>query len=105
MHLSKLYDPSGHDARVRYAIATILRGRVVNEWAFLNCFEMTDRDDVIRTILRRGLRNAKLMAALKTSRIVNFRQWLLDNPDLWDRYHTPAPRQHPMAFRADKPAR
>jgi hypothetical protein len=51
MYLPKVYDPAAHDYRVRYAIATILRERVANEGAFHVCFEMTDENGVIHTIL------------------------------------------------------
>jgi hypothetical protein len=84
VHLPKLYDPSRHDARVRYAIATILRDRLANEGGFNNCFEMEDRDDVIFTILRRGLRNPGLRAALESSHLIN---WLAPYPELSEAYH------------------
>lgn len=87
MDLPKLYDPSRHDARVRYAIATIRRGRLANEGGFNNCFEMEDRDDVILTILRRGLRNPKLRAALESSHLINLTSWLAPYPELCEAYY------------------
>jgi hypothetical protein len=57
MYLPKVYDPGGYAYRVRYAIANMMRDRVVNEGAFNNCFEMEDGDEVICAILRRGLKN------------------------------------------------
>jgi hypothetical protein len=105
MHLPKLYDASGYDARVRYAIATILRGRVVNEGGFLNCFEMSDRDQVIRTILRRGLRNRTLRAALEASPLINLTEWLLPYPDLWEAYHETPSSERPRRSRSERPRR
>jgi hypothetical protein len=72
--------------RVRYAIATILRDRVVNEGAFKCCFEMGDEDKVIRAILRRGLKNPRLRSALEKSHLVNITHWLPRFPDLAEAY-------------------
>ena len=69
MYLQKVFDPAARAYRVRYAIANILRDRLVNEGAFKNCLEMEDADEVIRAILRRGLKNPKLRAALERSHI------------------------------------
>jgi hypothetical protein len=38
---------------------------------------MEDGDEVIRAILRRGLRNPKLRAALESSHLVNLTHWLV----------------------------
>jgi hypothetical protein len=73
--------------RVRYAIATILRDRVVNEGAFHCCFEMGDEDEVMRAILRRGLKNPRLRSALEKSRLVNITHWLRRFPDLDEAYY------------------
>lgn len=86
MYLARLYDPAAGVHRVRYAIANILRDRVVNEGAFKVCFEMGDEDVVIRTILRRGLKNPKLRAALERSHLVNLTHWLARFPDLAEAY-------------------
>jgi len=43
VHLPKLYDPSEYDARVRYAIATILRDRLTNEGGFNNASKWRSR--------------------------------------------------------------
>jgi Arc/MetJ-type ribon-helix-helix transcriptional regulator len=87
MHLPRVYEPGAHAQRVRYAVANILRDRVVNEGAFRNCFEMEDASEVIRTILRRGLKNPKLRTALERSHLVDLTQWLLLYPDLHEAYY------------------
>ena len=86
MYLARLYDSDAHLHRVRYAIATILRDRVVNEGAFRVCFEMEDEDAVIRTILRRGLKNPKLRKALEGSHLIDLTKWLARYPDLAEAY-------------------
>ncbi|MCZ2076238.1 MAG: hypothetical protein LC130_14700 [Bryobacterales bacterium] len=86
MRLPKTYERGARAHRIRYAIANILRDRVVNEGAFANCFEMEDADEVIRTILRRGLKNPKLRTALERSHLVNLTGWLLRYPDLHEAY-------------------
>ena len=88
MHLPKLYARGARDHRIRYAIANILRDRVVNEGGFRNWFEMEDADEVVRAILRRGLKNPKLRTALERSHVVDFTQWLLLNPDLHEAYYS-----------------
>lgn len=88
MYLPKVYDPAAHAYRVRYAIANILRDRVVNEGAFNNCFEMDDADEVICAILRRGLKNPKLRAALERSHLINLAQWLAPRPEFSEAYYT-----------------
>jgi hypothetical protein len=88
MYLPKVYDPAARAYRVRYAIANILRDRVVNEGAFNNCFEMEDANEVICVILRRGLKNPELRAALERSHLVNLTQWLAVRPELSEAYHT-----------------
>jgi hypothetical protein len=70
MRLPKILDPEARDYRVRYAIVTILRDRIVNEGAFKNCFEMEDGEEVVHIILRRGLKNLGLRAALQNSHLV-----------------------------------
>lgn len=87
MPLPKVLDPEARDYRVRYAIATILRDRIANEGAFKNCFEMEDGDEVVRIILRRGLKNSKLRAALHRSHLVDLNQWLISHPELWEAYY------------------
>lgn len=87
MYLSKIYDPAACAYRIRYAITNILRDRVVNEGAFACCFEMEDEDEVILTILRRGLKNPKLLAALENSHIVNLNHWLVLHPEFAEPYH------------------
>ena len=97
MYLTKIYDPAGRAYRVRYAIANILRNRVVNEGAFHCCFEMGDEDEVICAILRRGLKNPRLRAALESSHLVNLTLWLVRYPELAEAYYTseaPAPNQN-----------
>jgi hypothetical protein len=87
MYLQKVYDPAAYMYRVRYAIATILRDRVANEGAFKCCFEMSDEERVIRTILRRGLKNPRLRVALERSHLVNITHWLPRFPDLAEAYY------------------
>lgn len=90
MYLPKLYEPAAHDYRVRYAIANIIRGHVANEGAFKNCFEMEDAEDVIRDILRRGLRSKKLRTALERSHLVNFTDWVISRPEFSESYNRAA---------------
>ena len=87
MYLQKVYDPAACTYRVRYAIATILRDRVVNEGAFKCCFEMGDEDEVMRAILRRSLKNPRLRSALEKSHLVNITHWLPRFPDLAEAYY------------------
>jgi len=87
MRLERAYKSGELAYRVRYAIANIMRDRVANEGAFRNCFEMEDADQVIRTILRRGLKNPKLRTALERSHLININQWLLRYPDLNEAYY------------------
>jgi hypothetical protein len=87
MYLPKVYDPAAHAYRVRYAIVTILRDHVVNEGAFKNCFEMENGDEVIRAILRRGLKNQTLRAALERSHLVNLTHWLALYPEFSEPYY------------------
>ncbi len=98
MYLGKVYEPEARAYRVRYAIANILRDRVVNEGAFRCCFEMGDEDEVIRAILRRGLKNPKLRAALGASHLVDLTHWLARSPDLAEAYA--ATRFESPSFRA-----
>lgn len=86
MYLAKIYEPGASAHRVRYAVANILRDRVVNEGAFQVCFEMEDEAEVIRTILRRGLRCPKLRMALEQSHLINLTSWLGRFPDLAEAY-------------------
>lgn len=87
MYLPRIYDQAARTYRVRYAIATILRDRAVNEGAFNTCFEMEDAEEVICTILRRGLKNQKLRAALERSHLINLAQWLATRPQFSEAYH------------------
>jgi hypothetical protein len=87
MYLERLYDPEARSRRIRYAIANILRDRVVNEGAFKVCFEMDD-DEVIRAILRRGLKSPRLYAALQGSHVINLAHWLARYPDLAEAYYS-----------------
>jgi hypothetical protein len=95
MYLAKLYDTAAREHRVRYAIASILRDRVANEGAFKICFEMGDEEAVIRTILRRGLKNLKVRAALERSHLINLTHWLACYPDLAEAYSEDIGRTSP----------
>jgi hypothetical protein len=86
MYLPKIYDPAAHAYRVRYAVRTILRDRFTNQGAFRSCFEMGDADEVVVSILRRGLGNPRLRAALQASRLVNFANWLVLHPEFSESY-------------------
>jgi cystathionine beta-lyase/cystathionine gamma-synthase len=99
MYLPKVYDPAAGAYRVRYAIANILRDRVANEGAFNTCFQMEDAEEVICAVLRRGLKNPKLRAALERSHLVNLAQWLAARPEFSEAYHSTEPRP-----RARKPS-
>ena len=90
LRLPKVLEPAAHAYRVQYAIRTILRDRLTNEGAFKNCFEMEDGDRVICAILRRSFRNPTLRAALTRSHLVNVGDWLLQHPELSERYYYPA---------------
>ncbi len=87
MYLPKVYDPAARAYRVRYAITNILRDHVVNEGAFNTCFEMEDAEEVICTILRRGLKNPRLRSALERSHLVNLAKWLASRPQFSEAYH------------------
>lgn len=86
MYLPKVYESVASAHRIRYAIATILRDRVVNEGAFNVCFEMEDEEKVIRTILRRGMKNPKLRTALEHSHLIDLTHWLARYDDLAEAY-------------------
>ncbi len=88
MYLPKVYDPGALAYRVRYAIANIMRDRIVNEGAFKLCFEMDGNDEVVRTILRRGLKNPKLCAALEGSHLISLTRWLTLHPEYSEAYHS-----------------
>jgi len=87
MYLPMIYDTGAHAYRVRYAIATILRDRVVNEGAFNACFEMDGDDEVLCAILRRGLKNTKLRTALEKSHLISLTHWLILHPEFAEDYH------------------
>jgi hypothetical protein len=87
MYLPKVFDPTAHAYRVRYAIANILRDRAPHEGAFTNCFEMEDGEEVILDILRRGLKNRKLRAALQGSHLINLTDWLIRHPKYSEAYY------------------
>ncbi|HTT23156.1 MAG TPA: hypothetical protein VMG82_29785 [Candidatus Sulfotelmatobacter sp.] len=86
MYLPRVYDPEAHAYRVRYAIRAILRDRLANEGAFNTCFEMEDAEQVICSILGRGLKNPKLRAALERSHLVNLAEWLAPRPHFSEAY-------------------
>jgi len=86
MYLSILYEPGATAYRIRYALATILRDRTANEGAFSVCFQMEDRDTVIRTILARGLRSPRTRMALERSHLIDINEWLMNYPDLLEAY-------------------
>lgn len=86
MYLSKIYDPGACAYRLRYAIANIMRDRVVNEGAFTTCFEMDADGEVVRAILHRGLKNPKLRAALEKSHLIDLSHWLTLHPDYSEAY-------------------
>ena len=88
MYLPKIYDPESRGYRVRYAIANILRDRVVNEGAFNTCFEMDGDDEVMCAILRRGLKNQKLRVALEKSHLISLTHWLILHPEFTEAYQT-----------------
>jgi hypothetical protein len=86
IYLSRVCEDGATRHRVRYAISNILRDRVVNEGAFRVCFEMGDQDQVVTTILRRGLKNPRLRAALERSHLIELNRWLQPRPDLAEAY-------------------
>lgn len=86
MYLSKVYEAGATAHRIRYALATIMRDRIVNEGAFKVCFEMDGEDVVIRTILRRGLKNPRLQTALERSHLIDLTHWLARYPDMAEAY-------------------
>lgn len=101
MYLSRVYEPGATAYRVRYAITSILRDRAVNEGAFNVCFEMEDEEAVIRTILRRGLRNPRLRTALERSHLIDVTHWLARYPDLAEVYHATNPFEVSERDRSD----
>lgn len=86
MHMKHLYEAGATSRRIRYALANILRDRVVDDGAFRVCFEMEDEDAVIRTILIRGLKNPRLRTALERSHLIDITHWLSRYPDLTEAY-------------------
>ena len=89
MNSQKVFDPAAREYRVRYAVRNILRDRIVNEGVFKNCFEMEDGDEVVYNILRRGLKNPILRAALRGSHLVNLNEWLVLHPEFAEAYYAP----------------
>jgi hypothetical protein len=89
LNVAKIFDPAAREYRVRYVIRTILRDRIGNEAAFMNCLEMEDAEQVIQIILRRGLRNQKLRSALHGSHLISLDQWLRGYPSLSEAYYFP----------------
>lgn len=87
MFTHRVLEPGAFRYRLQYAIRTILRDRIANEGVFNSCFEMEDADQVIVTILRRGLSDRRLRAALEGSHLVNIHEWLTRYPDLAGRYY------------------
>ena len=87
MYLPKIYTPAARSYRVRYAITNIMRDRVVNEGAFKACFEMDDEGEVVCAILRRGLKNLKLRAALEGSHLIDLTEWLTLHSEYSEAYH------------------
>ena len=103
MYLPRVYDRVARAYRVRYAIANILRDHSPNEGAFNACFEMDDAEEVICTILRRGLKNPRLRTALERSHLVNLAQWLAPRPEFSEAYYsTEAPFQRTFKYSAKK---
>lgn len=86
MYLPKVYESGACSHRIRYAIDTIMRDRLVNEGAFRVCFEMGDEGLVIETILRRGLINPRLRDALERSHLIELNRWFQAYPDLAEAY-------------------
>jgi len=102
MHLRKVLDPAARDHRVRYAIAAMLRDRLVNEGALTKCLEVEDANEVIQIILRRGLKNAELRVALLDSHLMNFHQWLVPHPEFAEAYYAnevEVPRRKSLRWR------
>lgn len=89
LNVAKIFDPSAREHRVRYVIRTILRSTVTSEAAFRNCLELEDGEEVIRAVLRRGLRNRQLHDALLSSRLITLDKWLRDNPAFVEAYYFP----------------
>lgn len=89
LNARKIFDPAAREHRVRYITRAILRDRIGNEAAFRNCLEMEDGAEVIQIVLRRGLKNKKLRAALQRSHLINLDQWLHGNPALSEAYYFP----------------
>jgi hypothetical protein len=87
MHRARLYDASARDYRLRYAIRCIMRDRTSDEGAFKVCFEMEDEEQIIRTILRRGLGNPQLRSALERSHLIDLTHWLQRFADLAEDYY------------------
>lgn len=87
MYLPRLYEPDEFRYRLRYATTNIMRDRVADEGAFRTCFEMEDGEKIILTILRRGLKNPRLRAALEGSHLINIHEWLVHYPELASKYY------------------
>jgi hypothetical protein len=48
---------------------------------------MEDGEQIIVTILQRGLKDCRLRAALEGSHLVNVHEWLMQHPELAARYY------------------
>jgi len=102
MYMKHLYEAGATKRRIRYALANIVRDRVVDDGAFRVCFQMEDEDTVIRAILIRGLKNPRLRTALERSHLVDITHWLVRYPDLAEAYlgeSRVAARAYPSAKR------
>jgi hypothetical protein len=88
MYLRRIYESGQYQYRLRYAIANILRDRIVNEGAFKTCFELEDGQEIILAILRRGLKNSRLRRALEGSHIISLVDWLARYPQFAMKYQT-----------------
>lgn len=92
MAKTHIYDPSsaGRAARVEFLGNAIYRGARESTRNICTCLEMGDDAEVMRAILRRGLKSDKFYAALKSSRLVTLSYWLELHPEFAEPYHARA---------------
>jgi hypothetical protein len=87
MYTPRLHDFSAQSIRLRYAVTTVLRDRVVNDGKLKNFFEMEDAAEVTTAVLKRGPKKAPLRAILESSQLVNLTSWLTLHAELPEAYY------------------
>jgi hypothetical protein len=82
-----LYDPEQIAYRIQYARQCILRGMESGSRHYDTCFEMGDGDEVVRALLRAGLKSERFRKAMLESRIAPSLTYALTKfPEFRDAY-------------------